>query len=150
MSLARKILIPNISRKESCKAQISRGVWVARCFCDVSQHGPFPTRTILTQQPGTRLMQPLECLTSRRDPAFFWGAEPWLTQAVAGSAKGWNLCLQSLCHGPCHKLHRSRKYFLILMVCYLECGSVKQCQDLLFHFCYSLKEPNPFSFSSIF
>lgn len=52
--LAHKIHIPTVSRRENCNAQTSRGFGVVRCFCDVSQHDPYPIRTIFIQQPKTQ------------------------------------------------------------------------------------------------
>lgn len=106
----------------------------------------------LSSCPRPGLLRPLEGLASRRDPAFSWDAEPWLTQAIAGLVTG--LKLVSL--KPVWPLDHATSWAgveSIFSSCWFATWSLalsNGVQDLPFHFCYSLKEPLLFSFSSNF
>lgn len=106
----------------------------------------------LSSCPSPRLLCPPEGLISRRDPAFFWDAEPWLPQAIAGSVTG----LKLVSPKPARPLDYATSWAEVESIftsCWFATWSLalsNGVQDLPCHFCYSPKEPILFSFSSNF
>lgn len=107
--------------RRASRHRCPEGFSLSRCFCDVSQHGPYPPRTTLTQLPETQAagttwgshLQERPCLLLGCRAAVYTG-NWWVSDRT-------EIAVSKACEtsGPFHKLSRGRKYFLILLVCYL-------------------------------
>ena len=140
-----KIRIPNASRKESCKAQMSRGfrfvqvlLWCFPARPTLSQDQSYPA----ARNPGCcnhlRLSPPGQTLCS---PGM---QSHGLHQQLLGQWQDRNWCLQRLRDlWTVPQAEQGQKAFSCLVLS-------NGVQDLPFHFCYSLKDFILFSFSSIF
>lgn len=115
--------------RRAVRHRCPEGSSLSRCFCDVSQHGPYPPRTSLIQLPKAQAAVPTWGSHLQEKPCRLLGC-----RAMAYTGNCWvsdrpeigvlKACATS---GLCHKLSRGRKYFHILLICYLESCSVKWC-----------------------